>query len=189
MQQWISDLISKPFVSRAFRVNCALFIVPKSPFYAGFWLQKSLQEERYAQLCRNTRQTFWVRAHATNSICFTLHTCQQNLGGGVWRVAEGIPMRPSLLLNTKCLLQQLQTQVCDVGKNLLLNIKPPKKPIRSAHQQGGVNSALQWNCGLFLSWSCLKILKAKRLFEGLDQTKESALNRLDWRKKTIRSLA
>lgn len=91
--------------------------------------------------------------------------------GGGGKGAKGIPMRPSLLLSTKCLLQQLQTQACDVGKNLLLNIKPPKKPIRSAH-----HNRVEWTARfnrtlnyffLFVgggSWSCLKILKAKRFF-------------------------
>lgn len=123
-------------------VHRALFIVPKSPSYAGSWLQKSHHEKPTLNLAgTDVRRSRWGRMPLIPFVLRCTHagTSQGGCGWGGRGVrlgeggAKGIPMRPSLLLSTKCLLQQLQTQVCDVGKNLLPNIKPPKTPIRSAH--------------------------------------------------------
>lgn len=54
-------------------------------------------------------------------------------------------------------------------ENLLLKIKPPKKPIRSAFKQGGVNCLYFNRTCPFLSFQCLKTWSQK-IFEGHDQT-------------------
>lgn len=168
-------------VSQVFMVRCALRIVPKSLFHAGSWLQKSHHEKATLNFAgADVRRSRWGRMPLIPFVLRCTHAGRSQGGCGGGESAKGIPMRPSLLLSTKCLLQQLQTQVCDVGKNLLLNIKPPKKPIRSAHHNR-VEWTLRFNGtqNFFFSWSCLKILKAKSLFEGLDQTRSSRWNQTE----------
>lgn len=158
-------------------VHCALFIVPKSPFYAGSWLQKNHYEKTYAQLCGDRRQTLESRAHAASSICFTLHTCRQESG---W--VQGGALRESpwgLLfcwaLNAYC--NSCRHKCVMSGKTCCWTSNHPKSPEICTSQQGGVNPALQWNSELFffffrpdLVW---RFEKPKEFFEGLDQTRSS----------------
>lgn len=87
-------------------------------------------QECYAWLCRtDVRRLGWG---CMPLIPFVLHYPHAQRGSGREGEeggTEGIPMRPSLLLSTKCLLQQLQTQVCDVGKTCCWTSNHPKSPL------------------------------------------------------------
>lgn len=81
---------------------------------------------------------------------------REQQGGREGGSTEGIPMGLSLLVCTKCLHRQLQTQVCDVGQTCCWTSNHPKSPLdlHFNKTEWTLCFSRTWD---FLSFPCLKI--------------------------------